>query len=81
MPTTLIPKRGDIFETPHGKIRFEGIQEGFETIPDSQMYTFMDGIAKGSSFNSKSHSAMDLAESEKRMLKLYEKHAEVRNEI
>jgi len=69
-----IPKKGDIVKSPVGKVRYDGIQPGWEHIPESYSYTFQDGIAAGGSFTSPSHKLKDIEKSGKKILKVWEKN-------
>jgi len=71
-------KVGEIVELPQGKARFDGIQEGFGTIPQTYMYTFQEGPVKGGSFVSRSQRPADVAAAGQKITDLWMKYAEKR---
>jgi len=68
-------KVGEIVELPQGKARFDGIQEGFGTIPQTYQYTFKEGLAKGSSFSSRTQKPADVAAAAQKITNLWAKYA------
>lgn len=61
------PKVGDTIKTSHGRVKFDGVQEGFGTIPKTYMYTFREGIAKDGSFVSKTQELASIEAAAKKL--------------
>ena len=64
-------KIGEMVETPYGKAKYDGPQPGFGSIPDSHMYTFQEGIAKGGSFNPRTQRPEDVAKAAKQIVDVW----------
>ena len=52
--------KGTHFDSPLGKIKYDGFQEGFADVPGWYTYTMKEGHAKGASFSAKTQNPEDI---------------------
>ena len=64
--------KGTHFDSPLGKIKYDGFQEGFKDYPGWHTYTLKEGPARGASFGAPSQSLDDITKAAKKVIDNFE---------